>query len=380
MTPATPGTSVAVVGLGFGAEFLPIYLSHPDVERVAICDSDEQRLRTVGDRYRIEDRYTTLDGVLADERYDAVHLLTPVAHHAAQTLRVLRSGRHCACAVPMATSLDDLAAIIAAQRESGRVYMMMETSVYGREYLHVRDRYARGELGPLTFLRGVHVQDLVGFPEYWWGFPPMHYVTHALSPLLALSGARVRTVHCLGSGRLPGHLVRDHDNPYPLETALFRLDRDDLAAEVTMAFFQTARAYQEGFSVYGQRMGFEWEQLAGEGPAEFVLHEVQPGRRGRSGTGVRIEPADRADLLPPEIARFSTTSEYDPGTGPLTVGAHHGGSHPHLVHEFVTSIVRGRVPAVDAVTAARWTAPGICAHASALRDGEAVPVPTFDLT
>lgn len=44
---------VAVVGLGFGAEFVPIYLDHPNVEGVAICDADPVRLRAVGDRFNI---------------------------------------------------------------------------------------------------------------------------------------------------------------------------------------------------------------------------------------------------------------------------------------------------------------------------------------
>ena len=30
--------NVAVVGLGFGAEFVPIYMDHPHVASVAICD------------------------------------------------------------------------------------------------------------------------------------------------------------------------------------------------------------------------------------------------------------------------------------------------------------------------------------------------------
>jgi hypothetical protein len=56
----------------------------------------------------------------------------------------------------------------------------------------------------------------------------------------------------------------------------------------------------------------------------------------------------------------------------------HGGSHPHLVNEFVQSIVEGRTPRIDAVTAADWCAAGICAHESAVRDGEGMIVPRFD--
>src|SRR5687767_1808247 len=138
---------IAVVGLHFGAEFVPIYQQHPDVERVAVCDLNEAVLARVADRFGVEDRYTRLDDLLADERYDAVHLLTPVPLHVEQTLAVLRAGKHCACAVPMATSLEDLRRIIAAQQASGKHYMMMETGAYTREFLFVQELHARGELG-----------------------------------------------------------------------------------------------------------------------------------------------------------------------------------------------------------------------------------------
>ena len=58
-------------------------------------------------------------------------------------------------------------------------------------------------------------------------------------------------------------------------------------------------------------------------------------------------------------------------------GSGHGGSHPHLAHEFVRSIIEDRPPAIDAVTAANWTAVGICAHESAMRGGARVAVPDF---
>ena len=66
-------------------------------------------------------------------------------------------------------------------------------------------------------------------------------------------------------------------------------------------------------------------------------------------------------------------------TAGLSGGGGHGGSHPHLVHEFLRSIVEGRRPAVDSVTAANWTAAGICAHQSALSGGDGVDVPQFDV-
>jgi hypothetical protein len=62
----------------------------------------------------------------------------------------------------------------------------------------------------------------------------------------------------------------------------------------------------------------------------------------------------------------------------VTHRAGHGGSHPWLVHEFLSSIIEDRPARIDGRTAAAWTAPGICAHESALRDGARIEVPAFD--
>lgn len=371
--------SIAVVGTHFGRDFVPIYASHPDVSRVGICDTDAARLARVGDELGIDDRFATLDDLIDSGRYDGVHLTTPVRLHADQVVTTLHAGLHTACAVPMATSLADVDRIIAAQRASGRNYMMMETSVYSREFRYVKQLHDAGRLGDLTFLRGVHIQDLDGYPPYWMGYPPMTYSTHALSPLLALSGARVTDVHCLGSGQLQERYRGGWGDSFPVETALFRLDRGKLAAEVTLSFFQTARQYQEGFSVYGDRLGVEWPALEG-GP--MLIHEpvdMPPGHRGRGSRVTEVDPPDVTESLPAAIAAYAGETTFQPpgGRPPVRFGAGHGGSHPHLAHEFIRSIVAVRPPAVDAATAATWTAPGICGHLSALRGGERVAVPHY---
>lgn len=354
---------VAVVGLGFGAAFVPIYRAHPDVESVAICDPNEELLASVGDRLGVLERFHRFEEVLADPSIDAVHILSPVRFHVAQTLAVLAAGKHCACAVPMATRLEDLDVIVAAQRAAGRNYMMMETAVYTREFLYVQDLHRQGLMGDLTFLRGAHIQDIEGYAEYWRGYPFMLYATHAVSPILALTETRAERVVCMGGGTLRADLHGSYERPFPLEVALLRLVGTSAVAEVIGAFFQTARPYVESFSVFGDRMGFEWPLLESEAPLVYHMPPLPPGGRGRPVEVERIEVPFRPDRLPPKLASFANGG--------------HGGSHPHLVHEFVTSITEGREPRVGAVTAADWTAPGICAHLSAMRDGEPVTVPEF---
>ncbi len=369
---------VAVVGLGFGAEFVPIYRDHPNVASVTLCDPRPETLKHVGDRFGIAERFVDFDAVL-DSDVDAVHLVTPIPLHGSQALAVLNAGKHCACTVPMAIALDDLHAIVAAQRHNGLTYMMMETAVFTREFLFAQSLMREGKFGTVSFARGSHLQDMEGWPDYWMGLPPQFYMTHAVAPALHLLKTRAARVHCFGSGRLPRDRAARYGNPFPVETAIFRLAESDVALEITRSLFQTVRLYTESFAIYGDRLGFEWAQLEEEAPFVFSL-ELERAGRGRAITSTRVEVPDRADLLPPAIARYTRAFTHQDGAHPSFVqGGGHGGSHPHLVHEFLCAILDGRPPAIDAVTAAQWTAAGICAHQSAMQDGAAVAIPDFGL-
>jgi predicted dehydrogenase len=368
---------VAVVGLGFGAEFVPIYLHHPDVRSVAICDAHPERLRKTAARFGIEKQFDRVEDVVRSEEIDAVHLVSGIPDHAGQTLAVLRSGKHCACTVPMATSMDDLRAIVAAQRESGRNYMMMETAVYTRPFLFARQLRDRGEFGRIQFPRGAHYQDMECWPPYWAGLPPMWYATHAVGPLLALAETRAVRVHCFGSGEMREELHRQYGNPHPIETAIYRLAAPGLCAEVTRSLFHCARPYMESFTVYGENACYEW-QMEDENPMLFRMTPVTPGQV-RTQQVERPEPPDRADLLPPSIGRFTRRFVYGKDERHLSFeqgGGHHG-SHPPLVHEFVRSMMEERQPWIDAITAANWTAAGSAAHESALAGGREVTIPEF---
>ena len=58
-------------------------------------------------------------------------------------------------------------------------------------------------------------------------------------------------------------------------------------------------------------------------------------------------------------------------------GAGHGGSHPHMVQEYVAAIVEGRQPLLDAKLSANIVAAGILGHESAMKGGERIYLPEF---
>src|SRR6478609_6191071 len=131
--------NIAIVGLGFGAEFIPIYQRHPNTNMYAICQRTRDKLDQVGNAFKIEKRYDNFDALLKDSSVDAVHINSPIHLHASQSIAALKAGKHVACTVPAATSIEDCREIVKAAAAAQKNYMMMETAIYTREFLFVRE-------------------------------------------------------------------------------------------------------------------------------------------------------------------------------------------------------------------------------------------------
>ncbi|MDA7934834.1 Gfo/Idh/MocA family oxidoreductase [Akkermansiaceae bacterium] len=370
--------NIAIVGLGFGAEFIPIYQRHPNANMAAICQRTESSLHEVGDKYGIEKRYTSYEELLADPEIDAVHINSPIPNHAEQTIAALKAGKHVACTVPMATSVEDCKAIVDLCAETGLKYMMMETVVYAREFLFMKELYDKGELGKLQFLKASHQQDMDGWPGYWPGLPPMHYATHCVGPLLGLGRHQAEYVSCFASGTIREEMHACYGSPYAVESCHVKFKDSDLSGLVYRSLFDVARQYRESIEVYGDKKGVEWPLIEGE---QLVVHTA---KKPEPEIPERVECPDFAHLLPEEIAPFTTGGVYGGEEGEehlsFTQGAGHGGSHPHLVHQFV-ELLRGQGEGYpNEVQSANITCTGILAHESAQKGGEIVRLPEFTLS
>lgn len=369
--------NVAIIGLGFGAEFIPIYQRHPQANMYAICQRNAEKLKQIGDAFKIEKRFTRYEDVLKDPQVDFVHINSPIPDHAPMSIAALKAGKHVMCTVPMATSVEECGQIVDLVKKTGLRYMMAETVVYAREFLFVRELYEKGELGKVQFLKASHQQDMDGWPNYWPGLPPMHYATHCVGPCLALTRAEAEYVSCFGSGTIRPDLVKKYNSPFAVETCHIKYRNSDLCAQIYRSLFDVARQYRESFEVYGSKQTFEWPLIEGESP---VLHTA---KKPEHEIPKKITVPDFAHRLPEGIRQFTTKGVYDMAENThlsFTQGGGHGGSHPHLAHEFVAALVENREPYPNAVQSANWTCVGICAHESALKGGQIVKLPEFSLS
>ncbi|MFI4876989.1 MAG: Gfo/Idh/MocA family protein [Blastopirellula sp. JB062] len=364
--------NVAIVGLGFGAEFIPIYKAHPQVNMYGVCRRNTAEMNKIADAMEIEKRFSSFDQALSDPAVDFVHINSPIPDHAWMSLRALDAGKHVMCTVPMATTIDECRQIVEKTAETGLKYMMAETVVYSREFLYLKQLYEQGELGDVQYMAASHPQDMQGWPDYWERMIPMHYATHAVSPVLGLMNSRAEYVSCFGSGTISPELAEKSGNRAAVESCHIKLKDSAVAAHIWRFLFDTARQYRESFDVYGTKKSFEWALIEGE---EHVLHTA---KKPEHEIPRRISVPDFAHRLPPEIQKF-TTAIVDAEHLSFIQGGGHGGSHPHLANEFAAALTEDRDPWPDAVISANWTCVGLCAHESTKKGGEIVRLPDFTL-
>ena len=368
--------NVAIVGLGFGAEFIPIYQLHPNANMYAICQRNVAKLDAVGDAFNVAVRYTEFADVLKDPNVDAVHINSPIPDHGWMSIAALKAGKHVSCTVPMATTIEECKQIVELVRKTGLKYTMAETVVYAREYLFMKELLDKGELGKLQFLQASHQQDMDGWPNYWPGLPPMWYATHCVGPVSGLAGAPAEYVSCFGSGTIREDLQKHYGSPFAVETAHIKVHGTDLSARIIRSLFDTARQYRESIDVYGDKASVEWPLVEHE---PLVMHRA---KLPEPKIPKKVTAPDYAKRLPKAIRPFTTGGVYGAGKKKhlsFTQGAGHGGSHPHLVHEFVSALVEDREPFPNAKQSANWTCVGLCAHQSALKGGAIVRLPAFTI-
>ena len=367
---------IAVVGLGFGAEFLPIYKDHPNAEVIAVRQRNEKTLNEIADHFDIKYRYTSYEELLENPEIEAVHINTPIPVHGQQSIQALKAGKHVACTVPMATTVEECEEIVRLTEEKGLKYMMMETVVYAREFLFMKDLYDKGELGKVQYLKASHQQDMDGWPSYWPGLPPMHYATHCVGPVLGLTGGQAESVSCFGSGTIREELHQYHNSPFAVESCHIKFKDSDVVGHVYRSLFDVARQYRETIEVYGSKQSVEWPLIEHD---PLVVH-----------TAKKPEPEipekwicpDFADRLPKEIQKYTMQGVYDSDDNThlsFLQGSGHGGSHPHLVHNFVEMLRTNQDSYPNAKESANITCVGILAHESAMNGGEIIPLPEFTL-
>src|SRR5690606_16696324 len=98
-----------------------------NAEVTVVSATSQEKADAVAAQYGVPNAVVGLDAVLERDDVDAVILATPTGMHAAQTQAVLQAGKHVQVEIPLADSLADAEATLAAAEASDLVAMVGHT-------------------------------------------------------------------------------------------------------------------------------------------------------------------------------------------------------------------------------------------------------------
>ena len=338
---------VGIVGYGacrFGAAFS--FQDHPNVTVTAVSDLFPDRCAALAQACRCEKTYPSLEEMVKDDTIEAIFVATDAPSHARHCIDVLKHGKHVACAVPAVFgSLDDAHRLFETVKSTGHKYMMFETSAFHTECHAMRQVFRAGGFGKLLYSEGEYyhyaADPIPSFREWRVGVPPQWYPTHSNAYYVCVTGGSFTEVSCMGMPSVTSWLRPENNaykNPFGTEIALMRTSEGGMS-----------------------RMAVSWDTPGYEGE----MGRVRGQRGSMAGTNYVGHEKNLPDLecppLPPTVA---------PGG--------HGGSHGHLMNEFVTAILENRTPLVNIAWALNMTVAGIVSHQSALKDGALMKIPQFE--
>ena len=161
-------TRVALFGSGWVTDFHARgVLAHPAGELVAVANWRPDSAGKLAERHGITRVTIDWEALAADPEVDAAIVATPNALHAPQTIALLRNGKHVMVEKPMATTVAECDAMIAASERSGAFLMVAHCWRFRDEVVALRDRIRAGELGEVVKTRGYGVHANWG-PSGWF--------------------------------------------------------------------------------------------------------------------------------------------------------------------------------------------------------------------
>jgi predicted dehydrogenase len=164
---------IALLGTGWIMDFhARAALEHPGAELVAAANWREPSLRRLAERYHIPRTTTDWRALAADPAVDAVVIGTPNALHAAQAIAFLEAGKHVLVEKPMAPTVAEADAMVAAARGAGAFLMVAHCWRFHPDVRALRARVEAGELGEIVKTRGYGAHAGWG-PSGWFTDPEL---------------------------------------------------------------------------------------------------------------------------------------------------------------------------------------------------------------
>ena len=371
--------NVGIVGARRGTALVGGIRARENVEVVALCDIDEDRLTERADDHGIPNRFTDFDRMLESD-VNLIFVATPLHLHVPQTLAALSAGKHVMSEVTAAVSVDqcrELLSGVERARKSGLRYMMAENTCFSPNNLIIGKMVQEGLFGEIYFAEGEYVHeirslhyDAEGVPtwrsEWQVGVNGCTYGTHSLGPVLEWFGERVESVVCVGSGR---HTAPEHE----AEDMTTMLCKTASGALIKICVdILSNRPHGGGyFSLQGTKGCYESARGLGDKPKIWL------DGFGRTSANRETIDADPYEWRPLEEYQEKFLPDLWMEAPPEALASGHGGTDFFVVGDIVSAIREDREPNIDVNRALDFTLPGLMSQISIADGGRPVKAQDF---
>lgn len=384
--------------LGVGGRMrglLKVYMQHPGVEVVAICDLYQRNINITVEQFpelKNVRHYLDYETMMKDCPMDALMITVNPYYQNDYACDAMERGVHVMTEVPCAFKLEDCEKLVKTVEKTGCVYQLAEQTRYMYWLAKWREMYRQGVFGHILVMEGEYLHyekwdnyldvdtgelfyslDPLEAPGYGrlpvsskpaserniettWRYQcmqhPILYMPHELSPLLSITDDYVTHVSCMGTKK----------GSYTDEKTL------PVGRDMEVAVMKTAKGsilrLTAGFtSHHGHRPGTgnHWYHIEGvDASAEWARSEVdKPKLWTKDGGWQEMPDWTMSDPNAPEDAKVSG----------------HGGMDWYPIDEFVHAIQEHRMPWMNVYRAVGSAVPAILAAQSADQEGKLLEVP-----
>ena len=148
---------VGIVGCGgiANGKHMPALKKIQEVQMVAFCDIVPERAEKAAKEYGVEGAkvYADYNEMLAKEKLDVVHVLTPNAAHAPVSIAAMEAGCHVMCEKPMAKTYEQAKAMLDAHKRTGMKLTIGYQNRFRADSTYLKRACANGELGEISFAK-----------------------------------------------------------------------------------------------------------------------------------------------------------------------------------------------------------------------------------
>ncbi len=211
---------LGIAGLGIAArQVLPHIGAISDrVHLTAVSDIVPDVLAKFAAEYPDVAAFATVEGLCKANDVDVVWVSTPNQYHAQHAVMAAEAGKHVVCEKPMAISLAECDAIVAATKANGVKYVQGHSKIYYEPLRRMRDAIKSGALGRVTQVNSWQYNDWLIRPvtpsevkTAAGAGPVFRQGPHQVDMVRYLAGSAVKSVRAVAGRHEPGYPETESD-------------------------------------------------------------------------------------------------------------------------------------------------------------------------